>query len=439
MGAIRSETSDPLSFILGLRGDQVPARVSDRLDWLLADLAAVSLAGRPAPASGMAAEFAAGVYPGDQASSLIDSRRLGVAGAAFTGGVLANVLDFDDGHRLTKGHPGAMVIPAALAVAQAVDASVEEFREAVTVGYEIAIRAGIAQHARDPAYHASGSWGSLGVAALAARLLGLGRDQTAAAIGLAEYHGPLSPIMRCCAEPAMTKDACSWGALVGVQSALLAARGFTSLSAEFLAEPFDDLGERWRLEELYIKGFPCCRWSQGAIATAQRVHGRPGFAPERVERIVVRTFEAACGLAQIVPGNTEEAQYNLAWPVACALAHRTFSVQDALGPFDDPLVRALFERVTIEADPELTAAFPARRLTGIEVVMAGGERLAEAPREAAGEPEDPDWSELVAAKVRAHVDPLRDYVVPTPGARLGAMRAEELFGVLLSRIEVPVA
>ena len=44
---------------------------------------------------------------------------LGAVGAAWCNGVLANVLDYDDGHRLTKGHPGAVVIPAALAAAQA--------------------------------------------------------------------------------------------------------------------------------------------------------------------------------------------------------------------------------------------------------------------------------------------------------------------------------
>ena len=104
----------------------------------------------------------------------------------------------------------------------------DQLLEAVVVGYEVAIRAGIALHARDPAYHASGAWGAVGAAAAAARLL-VSTGATISALGLAEYHAPIAPMMRSCAEPEMTKDACAWGASVGVSSALLAARGFTSV------------------------------------------------------------------------------------------------------------------------------------------------------------------------------------------------------------------
>ena len=120
-----------------------------------------------------------------------------------------------------------------------------------------------------------------------ARLLGLDRDATVAALGLAEYHGPLSPMMRCCAEPAMTKDACSWGALVGVQSALLAARGFTTpaceaegtaAAAERVARArrvqlerqgtcnarLADAGREWRLDERSARPDPARRRSRPA-------------------------------------------------------------------------------------------------------------------------------------------------------------------------------
>ena len=95
-----------------------------------------------APAARIAADHAVAVYPGADATLLADGRRAGAVGAAFANGVLANVLDFDDGHRLTKGHPGAVVIPGALAVAQLVDATPTQLLEAVVVGYEVSIRAG---------------------------------------------------------------------------------------------------------------------------------------------------------------------------------------------------------------------------------------------------------------------------------------------------------
>jgi 2-methylcitrate dehydratase PrpD len=424
-------------FVGGVQLTDLPAGTHQRLRLLLADMAAVSVAGRPSPASLIAADHAAALHPGDEATSLYDGRRLGAAGAAFANGVLANVLDFDDGHRLTKGHPGAVVIPAAVAVAQLVDAGPDELVAAIVVGYEIAIRAGIALHARDPSYHASGAWGGLGAAAAAARLLGLDAAGTATALGLAEYHAPIAPIMRSCAKPAMTKDACAWGASVGVSSALLAARGFTSVSSEFLDGDLSDLGLRWRLEELYVKAFPCCRWSQGAIALALAAHADSPTGGGAIERVRVRTFGAADGLAKGVPTTTEEAQYSLVWPVACALVRGEFTVPDALGRFDDAEVAAVAGRIEVQIDPELDAAFPARRVTAIELELGDGTRLQAGPLEAPGEPDDPGFAELVEAKVAAHVDAARHLAPGPPGGLRGAGE-RELLGLLCNPTPLPV-
>jgi 2-methylcitrate dehydratase PrpD len=419
-----------LGFVHQLALGDVPDRVRERSGALLADIAAVCCAGRPAPAARIAVEYAAAVHPGDAATALLDSSRMGAAGAAFANGVLANVLDFDDGHRLTKGHPGAVIVPTALAVGQLVDASPDAFLAAVIVGYEVAVRAGIALHARDDAYHASGAWGAVGAAAASARLLKLDDAATIAALGLAEYHAPIAPIMRSCAEPAMTKDACAWGALLGVQSALLAAGGFTAVRPEFLDADVDDLGSRWRIEELYVKPYPCCRWSQGAIAAALEVRAATPLAPGDVRRIGVRTFAAAAGLANVIPANTEEAQYSLAWPVACALAHGAFTAADVLGPFDDPDARALLPRIEITVDPDFTAAFPARRLSSVEVELRDGSLLAAGPLEAPGEPDDHRLPELVAAKVAALIDPDRDLAPVPPLAGMAGLSAAQLLSLL---------
>lgn len=418
-----------VEFVHGLAGDDVPPAVRRHLELLMADLGAVCVAGRPAPAARIAADYASLAHPGDEATALYDGRRLGVSGAAWANGVLANVLDMDDGHRLTKGHPGAMIIPAVLAVAQSVDASPDEALLATAVGYEVAVRAGVALHARDgAAYHASGAWGALGAAAAAARLMGLDATATTHALGLAEYHAPIAPIMRSCAEPAMTKDACAWGAWLGVSSALMAAGGFTSVGAEFLETPVDDLGARWACEELYVKGYPCCRWTQGAIRAALRLVDEVGTRPDELERVTIRTFAAADGLAKLEPTTTEEAQYNLVWPVATVLSHGRFGVAECLGPFDDAMVRATAAGTIVVVDPELTAAFPDRRLTAVEVRLRDGSVHGTDVTEARGEPDDPDWDDLVLDKVATLVQPARD-VAPAP-ARLRSASAAELVGVL---------
>ena len=52
-----------------------------------------------------------------------DSARYTPAGAAFLNGALAHSLDFDDTHAAGSLHPGAPVIPAALAAGEMVGAS----------------------------------------------------------------------------------------------------------------------------------------------------------------------------------------------------------------------------------------------------------------------------------------------------------------------------
>jgi 2-methylcitrate dehydratase PrpD len=425
-----------VEFVRDLRWADVPPAVRERVRLLLADLAAVCVAGRPVPASSMAAAYASAVHPGDEATALLDGRRVGAVGAAWCNGVLANVLDYDDGHRLTKGHPGAVVIPAALAAAQLADATVEELLVAVVVGYEIAIRAGVALHARDDGYHASGAWGGLGAAAAAARLLGLDATAIHHAIGLAEYHAPIAHIMRSVAQPAMTKDACAWGASVGVSSALMAAGGFTAVDAAFLDEDAGDLGSSWRLEELYLKAYPCCRWSQGAIRAALDARAGEQLAADDVETVTIRTFAAADALAKVAPATTEEAQYNLVWPVATSVATGDFTVADVLGPWDDEAVASVMARTRVEIDAELTSAFPARRLTAVEIALRDGRRLAAGPLEAMGEPGSDGWASVVTGKVAALVDPRRDLAPSVPDT-LGAATTAELLALLCDPVVAP--
>ena len=404
------------AFADDLRWDDVPQTVRRQLALLLLDCASVIEAGRTAPAALIAADHADEAHGGDAATALLDGRRLSVPGAAWANGVLANVLDYDDGHRITKGHPGAMVIPAALAVAESVGASPTEFLEAVLVGYEVAIRAGILLHEREAQYHASAAWGSLGVAVATSRLLGLDRHRLRHAVGIAEYHAPIALMPRAVGDPVMTKDTCGWGGLIGTTSAMLAARGFTGLDSEFMLTQADlELGERWEVLELYLKHYPCCRWSQPGIDAALRL--RPD--PARIESVVVRTFAAADLLSRRRPGNTEEMQYSLVWPVATALARGRFGVEEVLGGFDDPLVAQIAARIRVEVDPELTAAFPARRLTELEVVSTDGSSLCSGAIEAEGEPHTAGWEDVVEGKVLRFLDPgaaLPLELDPTPPA-----------------------
>src|SRR5258705_1203041 len=81
-----------------------------------------------------------------------------------------------------------------------------------------------------PTYHGSGSWGGLGTAAVAARFLPLDAEQSRHALGTAEYHGTLAPIMRCVSHPGMVKDGVGWSAFAAGFGAVLRSVGVSSLA-----------------------------------------------------------------------------------------------------------------------------------------------------------------------------------------------------------------
>jgi 2-methylcitrate dehydratase PrpD len=371
-----------------------------RLELAVLDLAAVCHAGRGAPAARIAAATAHTIFGTGRCTAWLDGSLVSPAAAAWANGVLANVLDLDDGHSLTKGHPGAAVISAAVAVAEHVQASADEVLAAIAVGYEVAVRAAIAQHDRSPQYHGTGSWGAVGAAAAAARLLGSDEAVCRHAISLAEYHGPLALIMRSVAEPAMTKDGIGWGAMVGVASAFLTDSGFTSTTGEFAELQITDWDRRRVVEELYVKPFPCCRWTQSAVVAAKTITDTAEFDPAKIISVEIHTFEAAAALAAVPPTDTEQAQYSLVWPVACQLGLGRYGVAEAMSDFDNPVATRLLPIIDVVVDPYLTAEFPSRRLSSIVVRNADGTEFSSGITEPWGEGDDPHWEHRTVDKAR---------------------------------------
>src|SRR5947209_13217164 len=71
------------------------------------------------------------------------------ASAALVNGTLAHALDFDDTHLPSVVHPSASIIPAALAVAEATEASGPATLNAIAVGDELTVRVGMALQLQD--------------------------------------------------------------------------------------------------------------------------------------------------------------------------------------------------------------------------------------------------------------------------------------------------
>jgi 2-methylcitrate dehydratase PrpD len=308
--------------------------------------------------SRIAAGYAAESWRGEGATILLRGLRARAPGAAFANACAGNALDIDDDAIFTRGHPGAQLIPAALAVAEESGASGAALLEALVVGYEVAIRTGRCWHDHHEIYQGDGAWGSVACAAVAAHLLGLDHNKVKHALGIAEYHAPNAPVMRNVRHPTMVKHAIGWGAMTGVTSAELAGRGFTGipciLGFDRYREWVEDIGERyWMTDWVFYKAWCSCAWGHPACLAALNLMRENALSVDAIKHIQVRTFEEAVLLYQGCPTTTDEAQFNVRWPLACLLLDGELGPNQVLEHrLGDPRARALVDKIELVLDPE---------------------------------------------------------------------------------------
>jgi 2-methylcitrate dehydratase PrpD len=384
------------SFIHGVSFDDVPDRVVSWVQRCLLDLVGVAAAGRTTDLSRIITDHAVAHFgPGAKAAPMLfDGRLVSPAGAALAGGMTIDSIDAHDGHKLTKGHTGCHQLPALLAFSAAERRDdPRAFLADLVVGYEFATRAGIALHETAADYHTSGAWGAVGCAALGARVLGLDERRTFEALGIAEYHGPRSQMMRVIDHPTMLKDGSGWGAMAGVSAAYLAADGFTGAPAVTVNDPtvahvWADLGSSWIIEDQYFKPHPVCRWAQAAVEAALVLRRQHKIDAREIESIDVSTFHEAARLVSALPATTEQAQYSLPFPLAAALVRgHVGAAEVSAEALCDPSIRSLSERVTLTEDDEHNAVFPATRLARVTVTMVDGRSFTSEDTEPRGDPE----------------------------------------------------
>jgi len=360
--------------------------------------------------------------------------RYNLLGAAIAMGHAANSFDIDDGHRLICGHPGASFAAGTLAAALRQNVSWRAYLTALCVCYELTIRWALAMQDHYGYLHSTGAYGAFGTALGVGRLLGLDEKALNNALSVADFHAPMTPVMRAVEYPSMNKDGVPFGALVGTMAVLETLSGTTG-KTHLLEMPqyrhhLDDLGRTYRILELYFKPYTCCRWAHQPIRACQDLMAEHGFAGKEVARVRVHTFEAAARLSKIEPHETDEAQYNIAFPVASALVWGDVGYpqvrQEAL---EEPAVLDLMKRLEFAVDPRMQEQFPAKRLAWVEILLKDGTAHRSAVYEAAGEPDDPelglDW---IVEKFRKRTAPV-----------LGAAQQEELLGQMISHPGAPAA
>ena len=400
---------DAVNFIHETNWDSLPEAVRRQARRCLLDTLGAGISGSRTRLSKTIHDFAASAFGGRGAYLWLDGREVSPPGAALANGMTIDSLDIHDGHPLAKGHAGAAIVPAALATTplqSTLKVSGSEMLTAMVVGYEVALRAGIALHATACDYHTSGAWNALGSAAAAARRLQLNREKTRHAFGIAEYHGPRSQMMRCIDHPTMIKDGSGWGAMAGVCAAYLAKESFTgapalTVEAEDVKEYWSDLGQNWLITGQYFKPHAVCRWAQPAIEAALMLQQTHRLAPGNINRIEVHTFHEAVRLSSRHPQSTEQAQYSLPFPLAAALVFGSLGAAELdETALTDSVILNLTDRIELIEDQQFSSRFPAQRFARVIIGTIDGKRYDSGEVEARWDADDPPSDQELINKFR---------------------------------------
>ena len=317
---------------------------------------------------------------------------------------------------MVKGHPGASFIGGVLAAALEKKCSYEEYLTTLSVCYETAIRWGLVEQKHYGFLHSTGTYGAFGTAAGVARLHELSREQLNNALSIADYHAPLTPVMRAVEYPSMNKDGVPFGSLVGTMAVIETEEGETGkthlLEMPEYKEYLESLGERYYIRELYFKPFTCCRWAHQPNKACIDLTRENGIKPDQIKHVTVHTFDSAAKLSKAVPHNTDEAQYNIAFPVAAAIVNGDVGfnqVKDEAA--SDPAVLSMMERLSFVVDPDMEKEFPEKRLAWVEMKLDDGRILRSSVYAAPGEHTDPelnyDWIKNKFRRVTAPIISLK--------------------------------
>ncbi len=333
-----------------------------------------------------------------------------VVGAAWANSAAAAALDLDDGHRLSRGHPGAAVIPAALAIASETNASLEDTLRAIIIGYEVGVTIGAAR----TTYGNTGTWSSYAVVAAAAVLRRTAPEILAHALAIAGESSPnqlfaSAPAPRNPApEGSDVKEGIPWSVVTGLVALNLAEAGHTGPrnildSTRHYRFPDDlRLGVNPHICNTYFKLYACCRHVHAPLDAMLQVLSRHSIDPRAIDRVEVESTSGALRISnRDNPTNLVDVQYSIPYCIALATLH---GPEVLLPPTPSVLGQSavvdLARKVTLSLNADFDARFPAETLARVTVTVQG-QRLVSDVTAPKGEASDPLSSAELEAKFRA--------------------------------------
>ena len=352
-----------------------PALETARLDTL--DTLGAALAGSSAPACAEIVDLVAFWGGVQQSQVMVFGGRVPAPLATLANTTMAHARELDDTLDEAVLHAGVTVVPAALAVAEALEADGQTTLRAIALGLDLVCRLGLACTAPPgpTGWVLTSNLGVFASAATAGMLLGLSESQMHNALGIAYCQAAGN--MQAVADAAMTKRLqVGLAAQAGVGAAYMAARDISGAHEVFEGRHgyykvyqrgrydrnvvLNGLGTTFVHPQLSYKPYPSCRFTHGVIDAALRIAER--VQPEDIESIEVALTSAAHHsivepiAAKQRPRTIVDAQFSAPYTAAVALLRREVRLEDFTSEaIEDARVLELASKVSCRADAQMDA------------------------------------------------------------------------------------
>lgn len=337
------------------------------------------------------------------------------ADALLLNAALGNVLEMDDVHRGAILHPGPVVIPVALAAAQAEGADADALLDAIVRGYEATIRVGRALGKAHYRYwHPTSTAGAFGAAAAAASVLRLPAESLADALGTAGSrtgglwqmrHEPVPTKSLHNAEAARSGWLAAQLALAGMrgprrilegEQGLFAATAPDAVPEQVIADEAD-----WLIHSTSLKPWPACRHAHPAIDVLRDALAQlDAVELAQIEHVQVHTYAEALRFCDRPQPQTElEAKFSLQHALASILVHgRPQLAHYTAEACSDAELAPWRARISLHEDADCSQRFPTHYGASVQLRLADGRQLQAERIDAWGDPECPMSAEDVLAK-----------------------------------------
>lgn len=408
--------------------EKLPEEVTHQTKRLLLDTLGCALGGYSSDASRIVQEVIK-ERGGPQEATVIGSGiKTSCVDAAMVNGVMVRFLDFNDVGYITiippvrtHAHPSE-VIPGILAVGEKERCTGREVIAAIVTGYELSARFvdGITGAPMENRGWNNDTRASYIMPLVLGKLMGLTEEQMVHAVGISGSHNQILGILDAAAEEyTMTKNLrFPLATCGGILADLLAQKGFTGpprvieghggfieavLGGDYDVDKLVSNREKFSILNTAIKSVTADFTMHGHLTATLTLVKEHNIKPEDVASVRVTTSSrCAWHTADPVkryPKNKETADHSSYYLTAIGIIDR------AIGPgqfspekYNDPRVRELIDKVTVESSPEFEEIRPAG---GSEIMTKQGNSYSLKVTHPKGHPLNPMTDSEIEEKFRA--------------------------------------